>query len=415
MNEKREIIKRERKIYMYEQLITDDIFLKILSEQKQKGIFDIVGQTHTEHWHSAFICWLLAPDSNHGLCNYPINRLLSLYQKKLKDVENKECEELTLSNILDFESDSLAFRTERSISGEAQGQIDILGTNKDYVIVIENKVDADERVVTVDGKKKGQTNIYYDYFSNKRNYDNVKKIYIFLTAEDKKPWDNHFMKITYQEFYDNVITKCLINPDINPEAKYLIEQYVCNLRKKSNKTKKALALPAKSDCKFLFEKYSDLFERIFEATKKDAGNSSEEFKLYKKYQSVFDEIFLSVKGICPTVNLQGEDFVKYLIMTKRIHVGDEFFHKGTECTFEADLLEDNGKYYFVVGVKDEWAILDGKNSDGMAHYTHFKAAAQAIQDEWNTRKGKKGNKASIDGTSWWHLGSVDGPTPKDLQ
>lgn len=401
---------------MYEQLITDEYFLKILKEQKQKGIFDIVGQTHTEHWHSAFVCWLLAPDSNHELGDFPVNRLLSLYVKKLEEEENDECEKLTLSDILDYESNSLRFRTEQSIYGKVQGQIDILGTNKDYAIVIENKVDADERKVTVDGKEKKQTYVYYDYFSKKDKYANVKKIYIFLTAGNINPGDNHFMKITYQEFYDNVIIKCLKNPDINPEAKYLIEQYVCNLRKKSNKTKQALALPAKVDCGLLYKKYSDLLDNIFEQVtrNKNTDTSSVEFKLYEKYQSVFDEIFLSYKETSPTVNLQGEDLVKYLIMTKRICVKDEFFHNGRGCIFEADLLEENGEYYFVVGEKDGLAIKDPQTSDGFAHYKHFKQAAEAVQNWWNERNKKDVSKASIDGTTWWHRGSIDGPTPKAL-
>lgn len=401
---------------MYEQLITDDIFLKILSEQKQKGIFDIVGQTHTEHWHSAFICWLLAPDSNHGLCDFPINRLLSLYIKKNADDKSREDEKLTLSDVLDFECNKLIFKTEQSISGEKQGQIDILGTNEKCAIIIENKVDADERIVFIGGERKGQTNIYYDYFSNKPAYKDIKKIYIFLTANNVNPCDNHFMKITYQEFYDNVITKCLTNPDINPEAKYLIQQYVCNLRKKSNKTKQALALPAKLDCQFLFDKYSGLFNTIFEKVKdsEETEISSVEFKLYKKFQAVFDEIFLSVKGICPTVKLKGENLVKYLVMTGKIWVNAEFFHKGKDCIFEANLKEENGQYYFVVGVKDEWAILDPNTSDGLAHYKHFKDAAQAIQDAWNNIQGKNSLPSSIEGNTWWHLGSENGESPQEL-
>ncbi len=402
---------------MYEQLITDDYFMKLASEQKQKGIFDIVGQTHTEHWHSAFVCWLLSPDANHGLGDFPICRLLSLYVNKLESNSYAGCEKLELTDILDSKCDELVFKTEQGINGIAQGSIDILGKSDEYIIVIENKVDADERMIAVDNTEKGQTYIYYDYFSKKEKYKNAKKIYIYLTANDTRPFDEHFMKITYQEFYDAVILKSLKNPEINSEARYLIEQYVCNLRKKSNKTKRALALPAKEECEKLYRKYQNLFDKIFAgATKsKDSDVNSVEFKLYEKYQPVFDEIFLSVKGITPTVNLQGEDLVKYLVMTKRISVNDEFYHKGREGVFEADLKEENGEYYFIVAEKDAWAIGDSTTSDGFAHYKHFKAAAQAVKDEWNRRNGIDASASSIDGTTWWHRGSINGPTPKDLQ
>lgn len=398
---------------MIEQLVTDEFFLELKNEQNQKSIFDIVGQTHTEHWHSAFICWLLSPDANHNLGTFALNRLLSLYADKLEKTSNSDYEKLTLAEILEMDFDGFTFKTEQGIFGKAQGSIDILGKGQKYTIVIENKVDAKERYISIDNKVVGQTCLYYDYFSTHEMYKDKKKIYIFLTANDVAPDSSHFMKITYQEFYDHVISKCLINPGISIDAKYLIEQYVCNLRRKSNKTQKAFALPAKVKCKEFYNKYRGLLDGIFDKVKNDT--SSIEFKVYEKYKTVFDEIYLSEKEITPKVNLQGEALVKYLVMTGKIAVNDEFYHRGQGCIFETDLKEENGEYYFIVGVKDSWALSDETTTDGFAHYKHFKAAAEAIQDAWYNANGKADTKSSIDGLTWWHLNSVDGPTPKELQ
>lgn len=401
---------------MIEQLITDEIFLKLQSAQNKKNIFDIVGQTHTEHWHSAFICWLLSPDADHNLETFALNRLLALYAKKAEESHNNYYENVTFSDILDMDYTDFTFKTEQGIYGKAQGSIDILGKGQDYIVVIENKVDANERTTVIDGQTQGQTYVYYDYFSNNKKYNDNKKLYIYLTASNTEPLDKHFMKITYQEFYDSVISKCFSNPNVDTDAKYLIEQYIFNLRKKSNKTNQPLALTAKAECAELYRKYESLLNDIFDKVKKQDTESAE-FKVYGKYKAVFDEIYLSEKNMLPTLNLKGEELVKYLVMTKKIAVGDEFYHKGTGCVFETDLHIDSesGQYYFIAGIKNEGAITDSSNADGFAHYRHFKEAAQAVQDFWNKTFKGVDSQSSIDGTTWWHYSSEDGPTPRDLQ
>lgn len=398
----------------YERLITDDIFMRLQNSQKQKGIFDILGQTHTEHWHSAFVCWLLSPDANHELYSFALNRLLSLYICKLEDLSNRYCTKLTIDDILDNDFNDLSFRTEYKVNGICQGAVDILGKNDKYTIIIENKVDATENFSTVNGEKISQTTNYHRYFENSKNYKNTKKIYIYLSANNTNPDDKHFMTITYQEFFDNVIIKCLKNPELTDEAKYLIEQYVCNLRKKSTITKQALALPAKDDCEELYKKYKEELMNIFECVKKHENIDAVEFKLYQRYKSVFDEIYLSCVRMTPDVKLKGKALVKYLVMTNKISVNDEFYGKYKDCIFEADLKEDNGNYYFIVGVKDDWALLDPSTTDEFAHYSSFSEAAEAIQREWN-RINNIEMKVSCSGTEFWHLNDIKGPTPNDLK
>ena len=47
-------------------LIPDARFQELKFRQEQTNIFTIVGQTHTEHWHSSFLSWLLDAQENYN-------------------------------------------------------------------------------------------------------------------------------------------------------------------------------------------------------------------------------------------------------------------------------------------------------------------------------------------------------------
>ena len=65
-----------------ENLITDYRFQNLKYCQEKTNVFTIVGQTHTEHWHSSFIRWLLDAHSSMRLGHFPLARLLTLYMIK---------------------------------------------------------------------------------------------------------------------------------------------------------------------------------------------------------------------------------------------------------------------------------------------------------------------------------------------
>src|SRR6059058_3853009 len=64
-------------------LIHDPTFVAFEIEQEAPSIFNAVGRTHTETWHSALLGWLLDPQGSHGLGAFPLTRLLLLL--KLRD------------------------------------------------------------------------------------------------------------------------------------------------------------------------------------------------------------------------------------------------------------------------------------------------------------------------------------------
>jgi hypothetical protein len=59
-------------------LLNDPLFIEFELDQEAPTIFNAVGRTHTERWHSAFVAWLLDPQGSHGLGDYPLRRFIAL-------------------------------------------------------------------------------------------------------------------------------------------------------------------------------------------------------------------------------------------------------------------------------------------------------------------------------------------------
>ena len=59
-------------------LIHDPQFIVFETQQNPPSIFNAVGRTYTETWHSALLGWLLNPKSSHGLGSFPLSRFLLL-------------------------------------------------------------------------------------------------------------------------------------------------------------------------------------------------------------------------------------------------------------------------------------------------------------------------------------------------
>lgn len=125
-----------------EELIASRQFQQLKYFQEKTNVFTIVGQTHTEHWHSSFMKWLFDPNSSLCLGHYPLVRLLSLYMIK------SETKDLSLKTVFEMNLDTMHFETEWTFS-TADGKkrsIDVYGENDELILVIENKVRARENM-----------------------------------------------------------------------------------------------------------------------------------------------------------------------------------------------------------------------------------------------------------------------------
>ena len=190
------------KIEQVEALISSKQFQQLKYFQEKTNVFTIVGQTHTEHWHSSFMSWLLDPNSSLCLGHYPLARLLTLYMIKNQNAD------LSMQEVFDMKLDDMHFETEKTFftKEHKKRSIDVYGESRELIVVIENKVKAKENM---NGTDVGQTKDYRDYVEANKN-TGQKVIYFFVTPNpNQKPYDSNYTKITYQELYDYVIAKCI--------------------------------------------------------------------------------------------------------------------------------------------------------------------------------------------------------------
>lgn len=395
-----------------EELISSKQFQQLKHFQEKTNVFSVVGQTHTEHWHSSFIKWLLDPSSSLCLGDYPLLRILSLYMIK------NDPADISLRDVFNMKLDNMQFVTEKTflLTDGKKRSIDVYGESNELILVIENKVKARENM---NGSDIGQTKDYRDYVKEHKKVGQ-RVICLFITPDPKqKSYDQNYTQITYQELYDYVIAKCLEHPRLNKDGRYLLEQYANNLREPVHGS--PMALVNTSLCNEIYDRYSEVLDKIFDDVEKSV-NYPEDPKLscvvYTQYQSILDEIFLSLDkkhyGRTPKSNIQR----RIVSFTDLYNAGK--IQDGTEFVMEYD-----GVYHYAVAEYDKsdnecyMLLLDDHhqpyyNSKG-EKIGFYKASSQAGIDAVNIYRKKNNIEARLDnlnGPSYWK--TKDGITIKTL-
>ncbi len=311
-----------------EELIASKQFQQLKYFQEKTNVFTIVGQTHTEHWHSSFISWLLDPNSSLCLGHYPLVRLLSLYMIK------SETTDFSLKTVFNMDLDAVHFVTEKTFftADRKKRSIDVYGESDELVLVIENKVKARENM---NGTDVGQTKDYRDYVEE-HSKKGQKVICLFITPDPKqKPYDKSYTQITYQELYDYVIAKCIEHPQLNKDGRYLLEQYANNLREPVHGSPMALVNTAL--CNEIYDLHSEVLDEIFMDVEKSSNYLTDDrlsCVVYSHYQSILDEIYLSLDekyyGRTPKSKVQR----KIVSFTDLYYAGK--IQNGTEFIMEYD-------------------------------------------------------------------------------
>ena len=209
---------------------------------QKENIFTIIKKERNETVHSAFLAWLLNPQSNHGLKDYALRKLLRLYatsekaKKSLNDWQNNFL-------IGDYVLDDVEVFTEKSTkidtgekTEEKEGRMDIyieanIKPNKNndseqeersLRICIENKIYSSEH-----GE---QTDVYHKYLTKNQDGSEPLLVEIFLApTEDKE--DNRisaetFAPLTYEQILCHVIEPLLKLNCLNTSAALYIEDYI---------------------------------------------------------------------------------------------------------------------------------------------------------------------------------------------
>lgn len=385
-----------------ENLITDYRFQNLKYCQEKTNVFTIVGQTHTEHWHSSFIRWLLDAHSSMRLGHFPLARLLTLYM-----IKNPESG-FNLRDIYKWNLDNVKFVTEKDATYHGKKRfIDIYGESDELIIVIENKVNARENYNNSD---RGQTMDYYNYVeANKKS--GQRALYFFITADQKQmPYANMYVQISYQEMYDNIISKCMEHPQVSDDGKYLLEQYSANLRETIHNSNMPMALVNIGLCKALYDDYAEILDNIFEIVE-HTPNIRESIEpaciVYEHYQNIFDEIYLSIEeryGRTPNKKLQRQ-IVSFTELYKRgvITEGMPFTMQYDGETYYAKIvLADNARdCYFQVLDENKNPFIESGTGRILGIYENSSSAAI---DVINLRREKKGIKEKIKilkGNSYW--------------
>ena len=395
-----------------EELIASKQFQQLKHFQEKSNVFTIVGQTHTEHWHSSFLSWLLDPNSSLCLGHYPLVRLLSLYMIK------SESQELSLKVVFDMNLDAIHFETEKTFftNDKKKRSIDVFGESEELVLVIENKVKARENM---NGTDIGQTKDYRDYVEGHRK-NGQKVLCLFITPDPKqKPYDNNYIQITYQELYDYVIAKCIEHPQLNKDGRYLLEQYANNLREPVHGS--PMALVNTSLCNEIYDRYGETLDEIFDDVERSTNyleDSSLTCVLYSHYQNIFDEIFLSLDekklGRTPKSNIQ-----------RRIISFTDLFNAGKIQDGTEFVLEYDGVYHYAVAEYDQkdnecyLLLLDEKHQPYLnskkEKIGYYKTSSQAGIDAINVYRKKNNIEAKIEtlnGPAYWR--TKEGVTIKSL-
>ena len=394
-----------------EQITTDHRFQTLKYYQEKTNVFTIVGQTHTEHWHSSFLKWLLDPSSSLCLGHFPIARLLNLYLIKSKYTE------LSLKDIYKWDLDALRFQNEKTIRLKNGGKrsIDVYGESPEIVIVIENKVKATENYNNTDA---GQTKDYYNHIEATKN-PIQKSFYFFITPNPtQKPFHNAYIHITYQEMYDHIISKCIQHPQLNNEGRYLLEQYSNNLREPVKDS--PMALVNIELCKDLYDTYQKALDEIFADVEQSAEVSKSD-KLscvfYNRYRAILDEIYLSVdekygrtpKSVLSRSSVSLTDLYNAGIIADGTMFSMEY--SGALFYAVAEYDKDERKCYLLVLDENKKPYIDENGEK----YGYYPSASQAGIDAINIYREKHGiteRVTTLRGTTYWKTEA--GQTMKEL-
>ncbi len=396
-----------------ERLITDSRFQNLKFRQEKTNVFTIVGQTHTEHWHSSFMSWLFDAHSSLRLGHFPLARLLTLYMVKKPDCG------FTLRDIYNWKLDDIRFCTEKDAScHQKKRSIDVYGESDELILVIENKVNARENY---NHSNQGQTIDYYHYVeANKKQ--NQRALYFFITADQKQTaYADMYVPISYQEMYDSIISKCIEHPQVSDDGKYLLEQYAANLRETIRNSNTPMALVNIPLCKELYEDYSEIFDQVFdlvEQTENIKTSMEPACMAYEHYQSIFDEIYLSVEeqyGRTPNAKLQRQ-VVNFTELYKRGAVTDGMVFTmkyDDELYYARSVLADNRKdCYFQVLDEDGKPFIEAGTGRILGIYENSSSAGVDVINMRRQKKGIPERVKTLRGTTYWI--NEDGMSIKDL-
>jgi hypothetical protein len=255
------------------ELISEPSFIKYINILSEPNFFTIVGRTHYERWHSAFYGWLLDVNGSHLTRDYILTRflLLTYDEKCLKSSNHNKTHLAKVLPIIEFEhvevNPNEFFSSEVSVKD--LGRFDVFltadyrnssGQSSRLNILFELKIDSN-----IDAS---QSKKYADWLFNYHPGETNILIYILpklLTDSKSTVGDSRWYCMDYQLINDKVLLPLLEHPNLNHKVQPFIIQYIKNLKVRYKGVKMAITNEEKKLAVELYEKYSDVFDSIFDA------------------------------------------------------------------------------------------------------------------------------------------------------
>lgn len=214
-----------------------DLTVEISSIGKKEFSFmRIFGLEDDELVHSSFLAWLLDPLESHALGSFFIERLLKR--------TGLEIEDLDFSNL----------HVEKEISGDkSRLDIRVFDNCGKFQCIIENKIWSSEGA--------DQTMRLYNDFHDEA-YE--KELFIFLTLIQKKPKDDHFISVNYEQVLA-ILTELLEVAE--GDTRFLIKHY-SNTLERLIMSEKFEGFSERTQLYYQYYKYTSEIKRAFEKDRK---------------------------------------------------------------------------------------------------------------------------------------------------
>lgn len=277
------------------------------------------GISHFEDENTNFLCALLKPDNTYKLGTYPLQLLIELL--KCKDRDNQYFSDIDVFEHLEFQN--VNSETRKTIDGKLIPDmlIEFRLNKQDYLIVLEAKLFSSERT--------DQCKDYRKSIEENEYYSNHKKIYVFLSLDSNAITsdDEHYLKITYQDFMDRIYFPCsLILNDSN--LKYSFEEYfkgfTCIYEYYDNSEKKldyyVISPPAKSLTCELWKEHSSVLMEILK-------NNHESISFIKNNKFVFTILLINLIKLSKKLSISDEEHRQ---------IADSFFKYKNSITISFD-------------------------------------------------------------------------------
>ena len=310
-----------------------------------------------ENSHSAFLAWLLNKDALQ--INGPFIKFLNLIiRRKVNDDEPdyKELKKAVLMGRLQMKSvhfsvekvvsklSSIRFNDRIDIYGECE--MSGVGNYTKLEIIVENKIDSKEGKNKINDKLdelSEDEKQYKDFMQTERYYyacskeDGLRKapfdgsqtiqLFVFLTAKEQKPSDQHFITISYQAIVDFVLEPYLNRDDIDTHTSMAINEY---LRILGNPINNSTTMATTSEEKELliefYKNNEDLFKRALEVKRDDAESDEEA----NNYIAMLDSMKKSKARRFFRINGREKEYKMYEVVAEFVK-----FLRGKEETFES--------------------------------------------------------------------------------